>query len=153
MAGILQVLPLRKSENNVLECHKKKSMPRGKRKDLLAAERWQRGGSSVETAAWQWWQCGGSPAAGSVAAVLAARQWRRWQHAGGGRLGGCGGSLGASQRQWRQQSGRSCAAAVRCHCGNKDTGSDSDGGVTTNNQQSTKSGSGNGDGNDNNNDT
>jgi hypothetical protein len=35
MAGILQVLPLRKSENNVLECHKKNSMSRGKRKDLL----------------------------------------------------------------------------------------------------------------------
>jgi hypothetical protein len=35
MAGILQVLPLRKSKNNVLECHKKKKMPRGKRKDLL----------------------------------------------------------------------------------------------------------------------
>jgi hypothetical protein len=35
MAGILQVLPLRKTKNNFLECHKKKRMPRGKGKDLL----------------------------------------------------------------------------------------------------------------------
>jgi hypothetical protein len=35
MAGILQVLPLRKSKNNVLKCHKIKRMPRGKRKDFL----------------------------------------------------------------------------------------------------------------------
>jgi hypothetical protein len=35
MAGILQVLLLRKSENDILECHKKKRMPRGKGKDLL----------------------------------------------------------------------------------------------------------------------
>jgi hypothetical protein len=35
MAGILQVLPLRKSENNILKCNKKKRMPRGKRKDFL----------------------------------------------------------------------------------------------------------------------
>jgi hypothetical protein len=34
MTGILQVLPLRKSENNVLKCHKKKRIPRRKRKDL-----------------------------------------------------------------------------------------------------------------------
>jgi hypothetical protein len=93
MARILQVLPLRKSKNNVLECHKKKSMPRGKSKDLLAAERWQRGSSSMATAAWRWWQCGGSAAVGSMAAVLAAR--RRWQHNGGSRLGGCGRSLAA----------------------------------------------------------
>jgi hypothetical protein len=32
MAGILQVLPLRKIENNVLECHKKKGCPEGKGK-------------------------------------------------------------------------------------------------------------------------
>jgi hypothetical protein len=40
-------------------------------------------------------QCGGSAAVGSVAAVLAARRQWRWQHAGGGRLGGCGRSLAA----------------------------------------------------------
>jgi len=34
MGEILQVPLLRKSENNVLECHKKKRMPRGKRKDF-----------------------------------------------------------------------------------------------------------------------
>jgi hypothetical protein len=151
MAGILQVLPMRKSKNNVLECHKEKSMPRGKRKDLLAAERWQRGSSSAVTAAWRWWQCGGSASAGSVAVVLAAR--RRWQHDGGGKLGGCGRSLAASQRQQRQQSGGSCAAATRCHGSDEDTDGDSEGGGTTNNQQSTKSGSGNGNGNDDNNDT
>jgi hypothetical protein len=35
MAGIPQILPLRKSKNNVLECHKKNRTPRGKGKDLL----------------------------------------------------------------------------------------------------------------------
>jgi hypothetical protein len=35
MAGILQVLLLRKSKNNDLKCQKKKEMPRGKRKNLL----------------------------------------------------------------------------------------------------------------------
>jgi hypothetical protein len=153
MAGILQVLPLRKSKNNVLECHKKKSMPRGKRKDLLVAERWQRGSSSAATAVWRWWQCSCSAAAGSVAAVLAAQQWQHWQHASGGRLGGCGGSLAALQHQRRQQSGGSCATAAPRHSGNEDTGSDSNGRVTTNNQQSTKCGSGNGNGNNDNNDT
>jgi hypothetical protein len=96
-------------------------------------------------------QCGGSALAGSVAAVLAARRQGHWQHAGGGRLGGCSGSLAELQHQRRQQSVGSCAAAVRRHGGNEDTGSNSNGGGSTNNQQSTKTGSGNGDGNNNNN--
>jgi hypothetical protein len=34
MTGILQVLPPRECKNHVLKCHKKKRMPRGKRKDF-----------------------------------------------------------------------------------------------------------------------
>jgi hypothetical protein len=34
MLGILQVLPLIKSDGNVLKCHKKKRMSRGKKKDF-----------------------------------------------------------------------------------------------------------------------
>jgi hypothetical protein len=35
MAGIPQVLPLRKSKNNVLECHKKKKDPQRERERLI----------------------------------------------------------------------------------------------------------------------
>jgi hypothetical protein len=35
MAGIMQVLPLQKSENNILKCNKKIRTPRGKMKDFL----------------------------------------------------------------------------------------------------------------------
>jgi hypothetical protein len=97
-------------------------------------------------------QCGGSVAAGSMAAVLTARRRPCWQHPSGSRLGGCGKSFAALQRQQRQQSGRSCAAAACRHGGNEDTGGNSNGGGTTKNQQSTKSSCGNGDGNDDNND-
>ncbi len=114
---------------------------------VVAVQR-QRGGRQGGSVS----QCGGSAAVGSVAAVLALRQRRRWKHAGGGRLGSCGRSLAALQHQRRQQSSGSCTAAAHRHGGNKDTGGNSDGGGTTNNQQSTKSGSGNGDGNNNNND-
>jgi hypothetical protein len=77
---------------------------------VVTAERWQCNGSSAATAAWQRWQRSGSAAAGNVAvvsasaaaewrpsmaAVLAARWWWRWQHASGGLLGSCGGSLAA----------------------------------------------------------
>ncbi len=128
----------------------------------VAARRRQCGGSSVAVVAvWRQrssgqhgsgvGQCGGSTAAESIAAMLEARWWWRWQHAGCSRLRGCGGSLAALQHQGRQQSGGSCAAAARHHGGDKDTGSNSNGGSTTNNQQSTKSGSGNGNGNNNNN--
>jgi hypothetical protein len=117
---------------------------------VVAAEWWQRSNGSAAMTAWRWWPCGGSAAAGSVAAVSAAL--RPWQHDGLGQLGGCGGSFEASQHQRRQQSGGNCAAAACRRVGNKDTGGNSNGGGTTNNQQSTKSGSGNGDGNDDNND-
>ncbi len=73
-------------------------------------------------------QCSSSAAAGSVAAVSAARGWPRWLHADGGRLGGCGGSLAVLQHQRRQQSRGSCAATARRHGGNEDTGGNSDGG-------------------------
>jgi hypothetical protein len=128
----------------------------------VAAQRWQRSGGSVTVVAvrrqrgdgqrggsvGQW---GGRTVAGSMAAVLAARRRWHWQHAGGGRLGGCGEGLEASQHQRRQQSGRSCTATAHCHGGKKDTGGNSNGGGTTNNQQSTKSSSSNGNGNDDNN--
>ncbi len=39
MAGILQVLPLRKSVNNVLECHKKKHAQREKERLIKNAKR------------------------------------------------------------------------------------------------------------------
>jgi hypothetical protein len=120
---------------------------------VVVAEWWQRDSSSAATAAWRWWQCGSRAAVGSVAVVLTARWWRRWQHASSGRLGGCGRSLAALQRQWRQQSGRSCTTVVHRHSGNEDTGGNSNGRGTTNNQQSTKSGSSNGDGKDDNDDT
>jgi hypothetical protein len=107
----------------------------------------QRGNDSVAVVA-VWRQRVGGHRGGNVGSAAALRQ-----HDGNGRLGGCGGSLAASQCQLRQQSGGSCAAAARCHGGDKDTGGNSNGGGTTNNQQSTKSGSGNSNGNDDNNDT
>ncbi len=45
---------------------------------VVAAEGWQHGGGSPVAAAWRWWQCGGSAAVGSVAAVSAAQWQRRW---------------------------------------------------------------------------
>ncbi len=129
----------------------------------VAAWRRQRSSGSMAVVAVQWQcsggqrgsgvgQCGGRAAAGSMAVVSAVRWWWHWQHNGGGRLGGCGGNLAALQHQWWQQSSRSCAAAACCHSGDKDTGSNSNGRGTTNNQQSTKRGSSNGDGNANNKD-
>jgi hypothetical protein len=43
MPGILQALPLIKSDGNVLKCHKKKRMPRGKRKDFprMQNDKWK----------------------------------------------------------------------------------------------------------------
>jgi hypothetical protein len=58
---------------------------------VMAAERWQRGSGSAVTAAWQWWPCGSSAAAGRaavLASAAAARRWeawwRCWQRGGGG---------------------------------------------------------------------
>jgi hypothetical protein len=121
----------------------------------VAAQQRQRGGSSMAVVAVRRQrssrqrgngvsQCGGSTAVGSMAAVLAVRRQRRWQHAGSGRLGSCGRSLAALQRQRRQQSSRSCTAAARRHSGDKDTGGNSNCGGNTNKQQLTKRGSGNG---------
>jgi hypothetical protein len=65
----------------------------------VAAQRWQGGVGSVAVVAVRRQrgggqhgglvgQCSGRVAAGSVEAVLAARRWSLWQHAGGSWLGG-----------------------------------------------------------------
>ena len=90
---------------------------------VVAARRGQRSGGSVAVVAVRWQrgggqrgggvsQCGGSPGAGSVVAVSAARRQPRWQHACGGRLGSCGRSFAALQHQRRQQSGLPLRAAT-----------------------------------------
>ena len=87
-----------------------------------------------------WQQGSGDSAAAAVVAVAAWRQRSAWQRGGGVKLGiraaQCcviAASLGHGHTSCHQ-----CrAATVRCRGGDEDTGSDSDGGGT-NNQQSTK---------------
>ena len=76
-----------------------------------------------------WQQGGGDRAAAAVVAAAARRQHSAWQCGGSVRLGSAAAHCCVI--------GKCHAATARCHGGDEDTGSDSNGGGT-NNQQSTK---------------
>jgi hypothetical protein len=95
---------------------------------VVAAEWWQRGRSTDVAAAWRWWQCSGSAAAGSVGAVSASTAaaqrraaWRRCQQLGGSSAGStlAAAGLAAAVEVWRHHSiingSRAARAALLPH--------------------------------------